>query len=144
MKKHLSLIALLYALLSFVPLSISAAIKPQFNFEEKIPSFVKIDGKGMLGLSDYKFKEGKKSLSVEWEEGAKLIFDDPKLLSESASVHGAGVMMWIYCPENISDKLTFTFFDSKDEVVCYFDFNLGYTGWRAAWMKYEDMLTKDS
>ena len=143
MKKHLSRIALLYALLSFVPLSISAAIKPQFDFEAQIPSFVKLDGNGKLSLSDYKFKDGKQSLCIEWEKSAKLIFDDSKLISESALVDGAGVMMWIYCPENISDTLTFTFFDSKDEVVCYFDFNLGYTGWRAAWMKYEDMLTQD-
>ena len=144
MKKHLSRIALLYAILSFVPLSISAAIKPQFNFEDIIPSFIKLDGNGKLSLSDYKFKDGKQSLCIEWEKSAKLIFDDSKLISESALVDGAGVMMWIYCPENISDTITFTFFDSKDDIVCYFNFNLGFKGWRAAWMKYEDMLTNDS
>ena len=100
MKKHLSLIALLYALLSFVPLSITATIKPQFNFEDIIPSFIKLDGDGKLSLSDYKFKDGKQSLCIEWEKSAKLIFDDSKLISESALVDGAGVMMWIYCPEN--------------------------------------------
>ena len=86
MKKHLSRIALLYALLSFVPLSISAAIKPQFDFEDKIPSFVKLDGGGRLGLSDYKFKDGKKSLSVEWEKGAKLIFDDSNIYVSETTV----------------------------------------------------------
>ena len=144
MKKHLSLIALLYAVLAFVPLSISAAIKPQFTFEDNIPSFIKLDGNGNLSLSDYKFKDGNKSLCVDWERGAKLVFDDATLFKKSVLVDGAGVMMWIYCPENISDTLRFTLFDSKDDVICYFDFKMGYTGWRAAWMKYEDMYTKDS
>ena len=135
---------LLYAALSFAPVSVSGAIMPQFGFEDKVPSFVKLDGTGSLFLSDYKFKDGKKSMCVLWEKGAKLIFDDSKLIRESALVDGAGVMMWIYCPKNIDDSLTFTFYDTKDEVICHFDFYMGYTGWRAAWMKFEDMLTKDS
>ena len=117
MKKHLSLIALLYAVLAFVPLSISAAIKPQFTFEDNIPPFIKLDGNGNLSLSDYKFKDGNKSLCVDWERGAKLVFDDATLFKKSVLVDGAGVMMWIYCPENISDTLRFTLFDSKDAAI---------------------------
>ena len=143
MKKHWSLIALFYAILSLAPQSVSGAILPQFGFEDKIPSFIRLDGNGKLSLSDYKFKEGKKSLCVEWEKGTRLVFDDSRLIKESALVDGAGVMMWIYCPENIPDTLIFRFFDSKDEEICHFNFYMGYTGWRAAWMKYEDMLTKD-
>ena len=144
MKKHLYLITFLsVALFSMVPTVVSGAIKPQYGFEDKVPSFIRLDGDGELGLTDHKFKEGKKSLCVEWQSGAKLIFDNAELIKKSILVDGAGVMMWIYCPEMIADTLTFTLFDSKDEVICYFDFYMGYTGWRAAWMKYEDMLTKD-
>lgn len=144
MKKHLYLTTLLCVVLcSIVPTAVLGAIKPQYGFEDKIPSFIRLDGDGELGLTDHKFKEGKKSLRVEWKSGAKLVFDNADLIKKSILVNGAGVMMWIYCPEIISEALTYTFYDSKGEVICYFDFYMGYTGWRAAWMKYEDMLTED-
>ena len=82
-KKKILQTVLLYAVFSIVPLSVSAAIIPQYAFEDNIPSFIKLDGNGSISISDYKFKEGKKSMYVNWEKGAKLVFDETKIIQES-------------------------------------------------------------
>ena len=45
--------------------------------------------------------------------------------------------------KELDDPLLFRFHDWNGKVICSFNFNMGFTGWRTIWMKYEDMRTPE-
>ena len=139
MKKLWSLLALL-ALSS----AARAAINSQYNFEGAgVPSFVAASGEACVSTSTDKFKDGKQSLKFSWEAPSELVFSNHDDLEASMKVNGAGLMMWVYNTAPAQSPLTFTIFDWLGKEICHFNFNMDHTGWRAIWIKYNDMLTPD-
>ena len=116
-----------------------AAINAQHSFENGIPSFVKVNGNGSVNPSTEKFKDGKTSMRFDWNGQAELLFTNYADLEKSMQTWHGGVIFWIYNPSPIQAPLTFTFLDWNGNEICHFDFNLDYSGWRTAWVKYDDM-----
>ena len=121
------------------PLLASSAVGASFNFEESVPSTFTVSGKGKLQVSTAYYKEGNSSLEWAWKEGESLEINDPASFRSSVKKKNNGVMLWIYNEKPSQNPLVFEFKDAADQVVYSFSFNQAYAGWRACWMKYEDM-----
>ena len=126
-----------------LPAAAEAAVNAQHNFESGVPGFVKVEGRGTVASSGEKFKDGSHSLKFEWDGPATLVFEDFLDMEASMKVNGAGIMVWIYNTVPADEPLRFTFWNWSGEEICHFDFNIGYAGWRTAWVKYIDMHTPD-
>ena len=120
-----------------------AAINAQHSFEGSIPSFVKVNGHGTISLSTDKFKDGKSSVSFVWNGPAQLLFSNFSDMEASMKTDGGGIILWIYNTKELDEPLLFRFHDWNGKVICSFNFNMGFTGWRTIWMKYEDMRTPE-
>ena len=136
-KYLLSLVALAYVITSH------AAINGQHNFEDKLPSFLRVNGRGAIELSQEKFKDGKSSVKFSWNGPVQLMFTNSQDIEASMKVDGGGMILWIYNTAPISEPLLFRYHDWNGGVICQFEFNMDFTGWRTMWIKYEDMLTPD-
>ncbi len=138
MKRYLlTFITLFFAAHSF------AAINAQHSFEGTIPSFIKVNGHADISLSSDKFKDGKTSVSFAWNGPAQLLFTNFADMESSMKVDGGGIILWIYNTNEIDAPLLFRFHDWNGKVISTFNFNMDFTGWRAIWMKYEDMRTPE-
>ena len=120
-----------------------AAINAQFGFEDRVPSFVRANGRGTVSLSGEKYKDGKTSVKFEWNGPVQLMLTNSADMEASMKVDGGGVILWIYNTKPFAEPLLFRFHDWNGGVICQFNFNMDFTGWRTIWMKYEDMLTPD-
>ena len=70
MKKVLSSIILCLSIFSVA----HAAINAQHSFENKLPEFLRVNGRGNIGLSDTKYKDGKTSVKFSWNGPVQLMF----------------------------------------------------------------------
>ena len=120
-----------------------AAINSQFGFEDRVPSFVRANGRGTVSLSGEKYKDGKTSIKFEWNGPVQLMLTNSADMEASMKVDGGGIILWIYNTKPFAEPLLFRFHDWNGGVICQFNFNMDFTGWRTIWMKYEDMLTPD-
>lgn len=120
-----------------------AAINAQHSFEERVPSFVRVNGHGTITLSTDKFKDGRSSASFVWNGPAQLLFSNFSDMEASMKTDGGGMILWIYNTKKLDDPLLFRFHDWNGKVICTFNFNMEFTGWRTIWMKYEDMRTPE-
>ena len=120
-----------------------AAINAQHSFENKLPDFIRVNGRGNIALSDVKFKDGKTSAKFSWNGPVQLMFSNTADIEASMKVDGGGMILWIYNESALDKPLLFRFHDWNGGVICQFHFNMDFTGWRALWMKYEDMLTPE-
>lgn len=118
-----------------------AAINSQYNFENGVPGFVKVDGNGEVVSSDAKFKDGTHSLKFSWQGQAALTFNNCTDIEASMKAKAAGVMVWIYNTVPMDAPLRFSFINWSGDEICHFDFNMDFKGWRTAWIKYIDMLS---
>ncbi len=136
---------LMFFMLPLLLLSLhaNAAINPQYGFEDGVPGFVSVNGSGEVTSSADRFKDGSSSLRFEWAGQSELVFNDFLDIEASMKVNGAGIMIWICNTAPMDAPLRFTFVDWSDAEICHFDFNMNFTGWRAAWVKYIDMLRPD-
>ncbi len=108
---------------------------------ESVPSNVKVRGRGALALDENRFKDGKSSLRFSWTGQAELMIMDQEAISASMSAWRGGVMFWI-CNETPSpEPIRVVFRGSDGRDICWFDFFMDFQGWRAAWVRYEDMHT---
>ncbi len=134
-----------FFLLSLLVISFTAhaAINAQYNFEAGLPAFISATDSGLVGISTDKYKDGTKSVKFSWTGPSSLVFTNCDEIEASMKVKGAGVMMWVYNTAKIQSPLTFTFYDWLGKEICHFDFDMNHTGWRAIWIKYNDMHTAD-
>ena len=102
---------------------------------------MRVTGNGELVPSTEKFKDGKTSLKFSWQGQAAIVFNNCTDIEASMKVNRAGLMIWIYNTAPMNGPLRFTFWNWDEEEICHFDFNMNFTGWRTAWIKYEDMLS---
>ena len=138
MKKILlSITALACSICSF------AAINAQHSFEEKLPAFVRVNGRGSVELSNEKFKDGKTSMKFTWNGPVQLMFTNFSDIEAAMKVDGGGMILWIYNTQPFQEPLLFRFHDKTGGVICSFKYHMDYVGWRTAWIKFEDMHTPD-
>lgn len=131
-------------LMLLLPFSISLNAQ---DFEgNAIPEVVSSEiGENEIELSGKYFKDGKQSLHWKWKkQNSVLRFANPEInLTARHFNKRAGIKIWI-CSEQPTDKpLVFNFKDEDGTVYYTFDFNLDFTGWRAAWISYSDMWTPE-
>lgn len=132
-------ISLIIALVSAV--YANAAINAQYDFEKGLPNFMTVKGNVNLELSKDKFKDGSKSVKVTWNGPAEIIFRNFADINQSMKVNNTGLMMWVYNVTPMSEPVKVSFMDWNSSEICHFYFNADFTGWRAIWIKYVDMLT---
>lgn len=120
-----------------------AAVDAQYCFEGSVPSFVSARGHCLVSNSTDRFKDGKESLKFLWTGPAELSFNNAADIHESFAVNEAGIMCWVYNTNPMEAPIRFTFWGADGRPVCWFEYNANYTGWRAIWMKYIDMQTRD-
>lgn len=133
----LTLAALACSITSF------AAINAQHSFEDKLPTFVRVNGRGSVELSPEKYKDGKTSMKFSWNGPAQLMFTNFGDIEASMKADGGGIIIWIYNTQPFQEPLLFKFHDWNGGVICSFEYHMNYTGWRTAWIKYEDMISPD-
>ena len=120
-----------------------AAINAQYTFEDGVPAFLSVNGNGTLESSDVKFKDGHKSVKFSWDSPSELVFNNFSDIETSLKVNESGIMMWVYNTSPMADPIVFTILDWSMNEICHFDFYADFTGWRAIWIKYEDMFLSD-
>ena len=86
-------------------------------------------------------KLGSKSLIWEWNRaGAYIELSKPiPYLPENPNPKETSVssfVFWIYSPEALSGSLRFSFLKDGKE-CCHFDYQLGFEGWRGAWVAFD-------
>ena len=131
----LTVMAMLCATCSF------AAINAQYGFEDGVPSFLSVNENGTVVSATERFKDGNKSVKFSWNGSASLEFRNFFDIEASMKVNGAGLMMWVYNTQPMSEPVRFTITDWSGNEICHFDFNAAFKGWRAIWIKYIDMKT---
>ena len=111
-----------------------------FSFEDGTEG-VTTSTRSFTSISDEHSKLGHKSLKWEWKKkGASMSINasvpylaqnpNPKETSVSSFV------FWIYSPKPLQGELHFSFM--KDGKECsWFDYQLGFTGWRGAWVAFD-------
>ena len=134
---------LLFTIALLATIVASAAIDAQYDFEKGVPGFMTIKGDAILEHSGDKFKDGAKSIKLSWNGPAEVVFKNHYDISKSMKVNGTGLMMWVYNVTPMADPVKVTIQDWKNSEICHFYFNANFTGWRAIWIKYVDMLTED-
>lgn len=138
MKKYLLTIAALVCATATY-----AAVNAQHSFEEKVPAFVRVNGRGTAEISADKYKDGKTSMKFSWNGPVQLMFTNYQDIEASMKADGGGMILWLYNTSPIQEPLLFKFHDKSGGVICQFNYNMDYTGWRTMWIKYEDMQTPD-
>ena len=118
-----------------------AAVDAQHSFEGKLPTFVRVNGRGNLELSAEKFKDGETSMKFTWNGPAQLLFSNFDEIEKAMKGDGGGMILWIYNTKPFDEPLLFRFHDWNGGVICSFEYHMEYTGWRTAWIKFEDMLS---
>ena len=117
----------------------AAAIDAKISFETEIPKAFVCGENSAAELSGLHYKDGSRSLRWSWSAPSTLRFNDFGQLMRSLRVKGAGVMLWIYNPRAVDADMRFSFETPTGEVPYRFDFHMDFTGWRACWIKYNDM-----
>ena len=117
-----------------------------FSFEETTEGFT-CSKRSQLSVSSDHFKLGCKSLKWEWNKAGSYISLDGNIpyLPENPNPKETSVssfVFWIYSPSVLNGHLHFSFLKDGKE-CCSFDYKLGFTGWRGAWVAFDrDMCGK--
>lgn len=98
-----------------------------------------------LSVSDRHYKLGGHSLLWEWKKrGAQFIIpgevpylpENPNPAETSVSTF----VFWVYSPVSIDGKMRVAFYKGEKE-CCHFEYGLGFTGWRGAWVAFDRDMT---
>lgn len=118
-----------------------SVVMASHNFESAtLPSSITTQS-GSISLSKEHFKDGTQSLKWEWNKpNSTLSFTDTAIKNSVGSFDKrGGVTCWIYNETPQPTPLVFNFKDANNRICYTFNFNLKFTGWRAAWIAYQDM-----
>ena len=138
-------------IISALALFITAGAKVvDFTQERSILSFE--DGTGNVSaarssaeISDEHYKLGLHSLKWQWKKGGAEIIIPGEIpyLPENPNPRETSVssfVFWVYSPAELDGSLRFTFFKGEKE-CCHFDYGLGFSGWRGAWVAFDRDMT---
>lgn len=120
-------------------LAVPATTFPQaYSFEDnRLPQDWKID-KGTLSITAGRYKSGKHSLRIGWQQEAVLTLGTPTGLSEACKAKNGGINAWIYNESPTKEHLIFSFKDKRGKEVCRLPFFLNFKGWRCIWAKFQN------
>ena len=110
------------------------------SFEDGVGNVTASKG-SKLSISEEHCKLGEHSLEWQWKgKGSEMaIHERVRYLSKNPNPRETSIssfVFWVYSPAPIEGKLTFVF--KKDgEECCWFDYGLGFTGWRGAWVAFD-------
>ena len=95
----------------------------------------------VLRTSELHSKLGEKSLQWKWKRGGAVmeIPGEIPYLPENPNPKETSVstfVFWVYCAEPLEGSLRFSFMKGEKE-CCGFDYGLGFTGWRGAWVAFD-------
>ena len=101
---------------------------------------------GALSISSKHYKLGAKSLKWEWTANDVLTISDLQssglIPDEVQGYYKNMFRMWIYAEEAIAtEKLALEFYDNTHIKQYYYDFNINFTGWRAASASYKNEMS---
>ena len=111
-----------------------------FSFENDVEG-VTASTRSSVSISDEHSKLGHKSLKWEWKKkGSSMSINAPvPYLAKNPNPKETSVssfVFWIYSPAKLDGQLHFSFM--KDGKECsWFDYDLGFTGWRGAWVAFD-------
>ena len=111
-----------------------------FSFENDTEG-VTASSHSSVSISDEHSKLGHKSLKWEWKrKGSSMSINAPvPYLAKNPNPKETSVssfVFWIYSPKPLDGQLHFSFM--KDGKECsWFDYQLGFTGWRGAWVAFD-------
>lgn len=110
------------------------------SFEKGLPVYAEASSPAGVGGSDKHYKLGQKSLEWNFKRGDKITFKHGigniyRTGGYSGTYSKASFGVWIYCEKAQEGALRFKF-QSKGKTSAYFDFPLGFTGWRRATLRY--------
>ena len=99
----------------------------------------------VLSISNDHYKLGNNSLKWEWKKNGAYLEIDGEIpyLPENPNPKETSVstfVFWVYSPEVIDGSLEFIFYKG-DRQCCSFDYRLGFTGWRGAWVAFDRDMT---
>ena len=111
-----------------------------FSFEEDT-KYTSRSKHSTLSISDEHAKLGTRSLEWNWrKKGSSFSINAPvPFLAENPNPKETSVssfVFWVYSPETLDGSLRFSFMKDGKE-CCHFDYNLGFKGWRGAWVAFE-------
>jgi len=101
---------------------------------------------GTLSTSSDHYKLGNKSLEWSWTANDILVVSDLQtnglVVSEVLGYFEGMFRAWVYNTSKISSlPLTFEFYDTTGTLQFYYDFQLNFTGWRAASASYKTEMS---
>lgn len=111
-----------------------------FSFENDVEG-VTVSSRSSVSISAEHSKLGHKSLKWEWKKkGSSMSINAPvPYLAKNPNPKETSVssfVFWIYSPKPLEGQLHFSFL--KDGKECsWFDYQLGFTGWRGAWVAFD-------
>jgi len=108
--------------------------------EEAVPANWQVTN-GKSHISDERFKMGKQSVRWEWTNRNSTITIKDSAFESVLQDPRSTFVFWLYNEQNIDDHLRFVFFSGEKEIY-HFDFQLGFTGWRTAWVMYHRDMVK--
>jgi chondroitin-sulfate-ABC endolyase/exolyase len=121
-----------------------------YSFEDNIPTGFKA-GKGTaFSLNTNERVHGKKSLKFSWDGSGGVIHIKHAIDAENKIVrqrkHAAVFHLWLYQGKALNGKtIRFEFGrDGQDKPDCWFDYKLGFSGWRTLMMPYNRMDGQES
>ena len=87
---------------------------------------------GRIGVSDAHWKLGKQSLRWDFTPGGTLARAADKALTDALASRAGGIKIWVYCETALPGQLRIR------AGTWSFPLNLGFTGWRTAWVLFAD------
>jgi chondroitin-sulfate-ABC endolyase/exolyase len=91
---------------------------------------------GTILISDEHWKLGKHSLRWDFSPGATLCREADAAMNAALAAREGGVKLWLYCERPVHGALRFQI------GPWVFPVNLGFTGWRAAWVHFREDAQK--
>ena len=89
-----------------------------------------------LGNNSLLWEWSKRNATLEIRENIPYLHENPNPKETSVSTF----VFWVYSPEALDGSLRFTFMKGERE-CCHFDYGLGFTGWRGAWVAFDRDMT---
>lgn len=113
---------------------------PLFLFENNVPKTFKADKSDSIELDASHSKDGTHALKWNYTNGSKLIVNEkigfspytPNNQDQSIS----SFVVWVYNENPVNDTVTFQF-GRGNQKESWFEMNLDFSGWRAAWVSFE-------
>lgn len=122
------------------------ALKPPvLLFETAVPPQLKAGKGSLLSVSDTAVMAGQRALRWDYEAGSAFTVRSDLRYAPGAYQPGDdqaflgtvdAFSVWIYNPSPLDDVVRFEFGRGPDETDAWFDFHLGFSGWRTAWVRY--------